>query len=340
MKGIRSNMLETLGLRADQIADETVLVTGGEGCIGAWAVRNLALAGVRTVSTDVSPAGSRLGKILDYEAYPSLSFEPADMREAGAIEKIVATHGVTRIVHLAALQVPFVFANPLLGAEVNVVGTVRVLEAARASQGVVKGLSYASSAASVGPVDDPHSPETLYGVFKLSNEHTARIYARDYGVASIGLRPCIVYGPTRDQGLTSALTTALKAVSLGESYQIPFGGPVDIQYAEDVAAAFIRAAFLDGNETASVYDLHGDALTVEEYTEAIARIEPAAADLLTVATVPIPGNVIVDDAALIARLGGLHKTQLDEGIRASLEVFRDHRARGLLSADEMVPAGR
>jgi len=203
----------------------------------------------------------------------------------------------------------------------------------------VRGLSYASSAASVGPVDDVHSPETLYGVFKLGNEHTARIYARDYGVPSIGLRPCIVYGPTRDQGLTSALTTALKAVALGEKYEIPFGGFVDIQYAEDVAAAFIRAAFAPG-ATADVYDLHGDALTVDSYVDAIAEVDPAAADLLAVASVPIPGNVVVDDADLIARLGGLHKTPLAEGIRSSLEVFRDQRDRGLLSPDETTSAGR
>jgi nucleoside-diphosphate-sugar epimerase len=328
-------MLEKLGLREEDLEGETVLVTGGEGCIGSWAVRVLTLAGIRTVSTDVSAAGMRLGKILDYEQYDTLAFETVDLREPRVLDDIVERHGVTRIVHLAALQVPFVYANPILGSEVNVVGTLRVFETVRASAGRVRGLSYASSAAAVGPSADPHSPETLYGVFKLGNEHAARIYARDYGVASVGLRPCIVYGPNRDQGLTSALTTALKAVALRMPYEIPFSGLVDIQYAEDVASAFILAAFAEG-EDAATYDLHGDALTVEAFVEAITEVEPEANGLLSVAPAVIPGNVDMDDTELKLRLGGLSKTSLRGGIKSTLEVFAEHQIRGILTPDETV----
>lgn len=331
-----NELSQQLGLTPDQIASERFLVTGSEGCIGAWTVRNLALAGCSVVATDVSPAGSRLGKILSEEDAQKVTHERIDLRHDGAIAEVAEAHQVTRIIHLAALQVPFVYANPLLGAEVNVVGTVRVLEAARAASGRIRGLSYASSAASIGPASAPHEPETLYGVLKLSNEHTARIYDRDYGVPSIGLRPCIVYGPTRDQGLTSALTTALKAVTLGLPYTIPFGGLVDLQFAQDVASAFIRSAMAERGGTTAVYDLHGDAVTVEDFVDVIVAIVPEAKGLLTIEPVPIPGNVIVDDTELIERVGELPKTSLRNGIQKSLDIFARHRDGGLLMPADVV----
>ena len=58
---------------------------------------------------------------------------------------------------------------------------------------------------------------------------------------SIGLRPCVVYGPNRDQGFSAAITHALKAAVLGLPYTIPFQGRIDLQYADDVAAAFVGA---------------------------------------------------------------------------------------------------
>jgi nucleoside-diphosphate-sugar epimerase len=117
-------------------------------------------------------------------------------------------------VHLAALQVPFCKADPVLGAQVNVTGTVNVFEAAK-RQGLDTTIAYASSAA----VHNEHgevAPRTLYGVYKVANEGTARIYADDDGVASIGLRPFIVYGPGRDQGLTADPTLAMQAAARGE----------------------------------------------------------------------------------------------------------------------------
>ena len=61
----------------------------------------------------------------------------------------------------------------------------------------------------------PAKPPTLYGVYKQANEGQARNYWEEYGIRSVGLRPYIVYGPGRDQGLTSAPTTASMTVGSG-----------------------------------------------------------------------------------------------------------------------------
>ena len=139
------------------------------------------------------------------------------------------------MIHLAALQVPFCRADPPLGALVNVVGTVNLFEAVKRRLDRMAPLVYTSSmgAYSAADVDsvtgrlhegvDGH-PTTHYGVYKVANEGTARIYALDNGLASIGFRPMTVYGAGRDQGMTSSPTVAIAAAVLGVPFTITFGG--------------------------------------------------------------------------------------------------------------------
>lgn len=331
----RGSLVDYLGLDAERVGAERFLVTGSEGCIGAWTVERLVTAGFYTVAADLPPAGRRLHKILDERFHGDVVHADADVTAREVLADLIAEHRITRVIHLAALQVPFVFADPILGAQVNVTGTVRVLEAARGSAGQVRRVAYASSTAAAGSDDSPHTPETLYGAFKLCNEHTARLYARDFDTCALGLRPCVVYGPGRDQGLTAALTHALKAAVLEVPYELPFGGFVDLQYAPDVASAFIATALADDDAGVAVYDLHGDHVSVEDYLAMVAEAVPGAERLLTVAGDAMPGKVDVDDSDLVQRVGALPKTSLPDGIRLSLETFRRHRELGLLSEDEL-----
>lgn len=310
--------------------DERFLVTGADGCIGSWVVRRLVDSGRSVVACDVAAEPRRVARILEGGISDRFTYVSGDLRSTSLVDDIVAAHGITRIVHLAALQVPLVAADPILGAEVNVTGTIRVLEAARRST-TVRGVAYASSSAVFGSSGEWGRAETLYGVLKVCNEETARFYARDYGTPSVGLRPCVVYGPNRDQGLSAAVTHALKAAVLAEDYTIPFRGPIDLQYVEDVAAAFVAAALSD-QDGAPVYDLHGDLLDVADVVSAITLVVPEAAGRITVGSDPVPGRVDFDDAQLQAALGPLPKTSLAEGIRMSLEHFRRQRDDGSLTA--------
>ena len=135
---------------------------------------------------------------------------------------------------MAGLQVPTCRADPMLGATVNVLGTLAVFEAARLSKGQVERVVYASSAAVYGspekypagplPDDAPLMPSTHYGYFKCCNEGNAKIYFQDHGIVSVGLRPWTVYGVGRDLGMTSEPTKAIKSVALGRPYHISYGG--------------------------------------------------------------------------------------------------------------------
>src|SRR5262249_20476427 len=196
---------------------ERFLVTGALGCIGAWTCLTLVREGVPVVAFDLGGDRSRLELIGSAQELARITFVHGDVTARDGLEEVLDQHGITNVVHLAALQVPFCKADPALGAQVNVLGTVNVFEAARLA-GLRTTIAYASSAA-VYDARGILAPTTHYGVYKLANEGTARIYWTEDGVASLGLRPFCVYGPGRDQGLTSSPTLAMVAAARGEPYR-------------------------------------------------------------------------------------------------------------------------
>src|SRR6266568_7668328 len=106
----------------------TYLVTGAMGCLGAWTIKNLLSAGERVVAFDLSTDTFRLKLLMPDDVVESVPIVKGDITDFAAVERVVLDHGVMHILHLAALQVPFCRANPVLGAQVNVTGTVNVFE--------------------------------------------------------------------------------------------------------------------------------------------------------------------------------------------------------------------
>ncbi len=302
---------------------ERFLVTGSDGCIGSWVLHNLVKSGHDAVGFDLRATGERLSRLLPSDEAARVAMVAGDLTKDGEVASVIERHEITRVVHLAALQIPFVAADPVRGADVNVGGTVRVLEAVRHSAGQVRGLVYASSGAVFGR-DSRDDPDNLYGVFKRANEATARRYFLDWDVPSVGLRPCVVYGPNRDQGLTSAVTSAIKAAVAGEDFHIPFGGVIDLEYTSDVADAFI-AASLAVNVGAPVLDLHGETISVADVVTAITSIVGVAEGTLTHDSDELLGELIFDDQALAELLGPLLKKSLRDGVAATATFFESRQ---------------
>lgn len=320
------------------MANERFLVTGALGCIGAWVVRNLIRAGVPTAIFDLASDPRRLRLIMSEDELARVQMLTGDITDLTAVEGALKETSATHVIHLAALQVPFCKADPALGARVNVVGTVNVFEAAKRCG--LRRVVYASSAAVYGISEDypegplghdaPLRPQTHYGVYKQANEGTARVYWQDNGISSIGLRPYVVYGPGRDQGLTSSPTTAMLAATLGQPYQIPFGGRFDLQFADDVAQAFIRAARVpfDG---ADVFNLRGNIVNIREIVAAIETAAPIMRGQLGFTDVKLPFPEEMDDTPLLSVLGPLPRTPLAEGITMTMKMFQQAIADGRLA---------
>ena len=160
------------------------------------------------------------------------------------------------------------------------------------------------------------APATHYGIYKLANEGTARIYSADDGVASIGLRPYTVYGPGRDQGLTSSPTLAMAAAARGEPYRISFGGRTQFHYAPDVARAFLAAARRppDG---AAVYNLGGPIVDMQELIAAIEEVSPEVRGLIEVEDTRLSFPDELPAPTLDVPL-----TPLADGVRETIATFR------------------
>jgi UDP-glucuronate 4-epimerase len=267
---------------------ERWLVTGALGCLGAWTVAILAREGAQVAALDLGTDARRLRLIAGPEELETVRFVQGDITEPKTVAHALAEHEITHVVHLAALQVPFCKADPVLGAQVNVTGTVNVFEAAK-QHGLSNPLAYASSAA----VYDEHgavAPRTHYGIYKLANEGTARIYWQDDGVASIGLRPFSVYGPGRDQGLTAGPTLAVDAAVHGRPYRIGFGGRTQLHYAPDVACAFVQAA-RSAADGAHTFNLGGPATAMADFVAAVEAEIPGAEITFDEAPLPFPDEL-------------------------------------------------
>ena len=324
----------------NQRVDERFLVTGALGCIGAWTIRALIREGVPVVAFDLGQNHRRLEQIMGPDELTRVAFVAGDITDLAVVEAALDEHRITNVIHLAALQVPFCRANPPLGALVNVVGTVNLFEAVKRRLDRMAPLVYTSSmgafsAADVDPVsgrlkeDAQAHPVTHYGVYKVANEGTARIYALDDGLTSIGFRPMTVYGAGRDQGMTSSPTVAIAAAVLGVPFTITFGGLTVYQYAEDVARTLVIASrsSLTG---AHVFNLGGNGVDMSSWIETIESIVPEATGLITHAAAELPFPEEIDHASL-AVLGDVPITPVRDGIEATVEIFRR-----LAAADRLV----
>jgi nucleoside-diphosphate-sugar epimerase len=321
-----------------------VLITGGYGFIGAWIARNLLARGDQIWVFDLREDARRLRLVLPESEVQKVTFVPGDVTDLAALKKAIADFNITHVIHLAGLQVPTCRADPMLGAKVNVLGTLAVFEAVKAAGEQVKRLVYASSAAVFGGPDKYPAgalgddvlltPSTHYGIFKCCNEGNARIYFQDNGISSVGLRPWTVYGVGRDLGMTSEPTKAIKAVMLGRPYHINFGGWTDFQYVDDVAKTFVHS--LERPYTgAKSYNLRGAVVTVADFVKALCEVLPDAANLVTVGTTQIAIAYDLSDAGIERDLGPMPKTPLAAGIRETVEIFKQLHAEGRLDTSDL-----
>lgn len=298
---------------------DTFLVTGALGCLGTWACRALVREGSGVVGFDLGDSRHRHELVMSADERDGVRLVHGDLTDLDAVERALGEHEVTHVIHLAAMQIPLARADPPRAAQVNVAGTVNVFEAVKRRG--VPGLAYASSTAVFGSADgtrvdedaDGH-PATHYGVHKVANEGAARIYWQDEGVASVGLRPYVVYGPGRDQGMTAEPTKAMAAAARGEGFHMAFGGRFQMHYAPAAAEAFIAAARAV-REGATVRHLGGPPVHMSEVVAAIEAVVPEVRGRVTFDETPLPHPEELEASDPV-------EVPLERGVRETIELFR------------------
>ncbi|MFN3193249.1 MAG: NAD-dependent epimerase/dehydratase family protein [Aureliella sp.] len=317
---------------------ETVLVTGGLGCIGVptvnWLLRETEckiVVGSRKVTES---------SLARFGSHPDRLFAAAlDVQKSSDVERVFATYPINRIAHLSGLQTPDCNEHRDLGLQVNLAGTQHLIEAAKRSSETISRFIYASSIAVYGP--RTHYPEGLvpmnaeplpvnvYGVWKLASEHITRIFSEETGIPSLSIRPGVLFGPGRDVGLTSTVTTAMKMAAANQPYQIPFSNRQDYLFASDVGAAF-------GNALIEPFEGYG-AVTLPSHTVTSERIAATireqakslgleGADGILIGDQEVPFICDVDFAPFMQLFPKTPHTPLSEAVRQSLIYFRDNPA--------------
>ncbi|HDQ06556.1 MAG TPA: SDR family NAD(P)-dependent oxidoreductase [Candidatus Bathyarchaeota archaeon] len=183
------------GITLKDLAGKQVVVTGGAGFIGSNLCRTLLEQDAKVTAYDNLYSGKieHIEDLMD----KGLNFVQQDIRDTAALEN--ATKNSEVIFHLAAqTSVPFSMKNPKEDSEINVVGTLNVLEAARKADAR---MVFSSSCAVYGnperptPETHPTHPIAFYGLSKLLGENCCRFYQEIYGLEIVILRIFNVYGP-------------------------------------------------------------------------------------------------------------------------------------------------
>ena len=295
----------------------TVLVTGGGGFLAAWIIRRL-LARGRAVRVFDQAENRRLLHLIVGPAADQVEWLRGDIARAEDVRAAAA--GTSAIIHMAGVLTPFCAENPVRGAEINLIGTLQVFEAARALGH--RKVVYTSSAGVYGP-DDGQTPlpHTHYGAFKLACEGSARAYYADHGLSSIGFRPFVVYGPGRESGGSAGPSLAARAAAWGEAYTIPFSGASGLVYVDDVAAAY-EAALLREIDGAHVVNMSGIPTSNERVIEIIRGMVPDAR--LSIAGPPLTILPDLDIGNIATILPGVLQTSVEDGLAATVAFYRTH----------------
>lgn len=293
-----------------------VLVTGGSGFLGAWIIKRLTAKGHAVRIFDMSDNQRLVAAIAGADVAAAAEWVKGDI--VAGVEVLAAAKGCDAIVHLAGVLTPFCAQNPVRGAEINLIGTLNVFEAARA-RGIAR-VVYTSSAGVYGPDDGKFPyPHTHYGAFKLACEGCARAYWADHRISSIGFRPYIVYGPGRESGLTAGPSLAARAAARGEAYVMTYRGTAGLVYVDDVAAAYEAATYREP-DGAHVFNMVGEVASNEDVVAAIRTVVPGAR--ITIDG-PLPAFAPdVDPGDTYDALPGLPRTSLAEGMARTIAFYR------------------
>ncbi len=261
------------------------LITGGTGVNGAATAHLLVSQGQRPVLLDNRVDMSLVADIAD-----DVEVVTGDILDGPALQEVVAAHGITHIVHMAALMPGPAEANPAAAIAIGVDGTLNVLEAARACN--IRRVVYTSSNAFIGdvrgkhghpefaPLDEslPPNPADMYGVTKVCSETLGNYYRKRYGVDFVALRYPSIYGPGKlaRHGVLALYGKLIEDVIAGREFSIPRGGDQrnDVVYVGDVAHSIALALNAEGLTQGTFNVGTGRGVTLKDFATVLKRIFP------------------------------------------------------------------
>lgn len=315
----------------------SVLVTGAGGFIGSHLVEMLVEEGaeVRAFVRYNSRADWGLLHALTQDTLSSVEVVAGDLRDLPAV--IAALRGVSHVFHLGALiAIPYSYVHPAEVVDVNVMGTLNILLAARETgpeRVVHTSTSEVYGTAQRVPIDESHplQGQSPYSASKIGADKIAESFYRSFDVPVVTLRPFNTYGPRQS---TRAVIPTIIAQALTQDV-VRLGNldaRRDLTYVTDTAAGFLKVAEAAGVEGETFNLGAGFEITIGELAERIiglvgrdvhveidpARLRPAKSEV---------GRLLSDNTLARERLGWQPQVSLDEGLQRTIAWVRDNLDR-------------
>ena len=309
-----------------------VLVTGGAGFIGSHICEKLLKDGFQVRVLDNLDSG-KADNLATFRK--GIDFVRSDIRDAEIVRK--AVEGVECIFHQAAqVAIPRSVKDPMETNEINIKGTLSLLEEARRQD--VKKVIFASSSAVYGNVPQEElplkenrilSPLSPYAVTKLMGEHYCRVFSELYGIQTICLRYLNVYGPRQnpESQYAAVIPKFVHSITGGERPTV-FGDGLqtrDFVFVKDVVQANVLA--MRSKLRHEVFNVGtGTAVNLLELIDRINRI--SGKDAKPVFREPGPGDIkhsVADITNIKDELGYIPSYTLEDGLKQTVEWFTSSR---------------
>jgi nucleoside-diphosphate-sugar epimerase len=309
---------------------KTFLITGGTGFIGSFISKKLASLNENVIIYDLFPNYTTIKDIID-----KVIVIRGDILDKDKLISIIKDYHVDYIIHLASLLTNDSRTNPRQAIRVNCEGTNVIFECAREIENI-KRVIWASSMAVYGPQewyfqqpvneDAPLRPTTLYGACKAFNEYMAQIYATEYGIDIIGLRPSLVYGPGKSSGLSGTIYDLLVNVLAGKQFKFPKPWHRRLQrdwiYIKDVVNAFLLASNIREVRHRIFNLCSGQLVSLEEVINYVRELIPGALIEFDEEPSWYPNAPLCDNTRIREELGFKLQYTLREGLKETIDLIR------------------
>lgn len=258
-----------------------ILVTGGTGLIGMYAVQQLVALGHDVVVADVSPRPEALG-----DAASKVEIIRGDISETGFFGRTIKAHGIERVLHLAAVLTVEAVTDPVKAMRVNLLASAELLEQAWIQD--LEKVCIASSVSVYGPPsmyengevdeDDLPAPADPYPLSKRGIEIMIERFREVHGLDAVAVRPPVTFGPGRYTSFPGQLNMCLKDVALGRPATFPAwpGSTIQALMAQDMADTFVKATLSGRTEEYIFNGPTSPAHPIPEIVQMIKNVVPDA----------------------------------------------------------------
>lgn len=314
-------------------ADTLFLVTGGAGFIGSNLCEAILNMGCRVRCLDNLSTGKKENVEL-FKSNPNYSFILGDIRDEAVCA--AACEGVDYVLHQAAWgSVPRSIAMPLLYEEINIRGTLNMLEAAKNAK--VKCFVYASSSSVYG--DAPTLPKvegaegnllSPYALTKRVDEEYAKLYTRLYGLKTVGLRYFNVFGRRQDPNgaYAAVIPKFIKQLLNGEAPTINGDGKQsrDFTYIANVVEANLKAAASSDEAAGEAFNIAygGREYLLDVYNS---LVEALGVDIKPIFGPDRAGDIKHSNADISkakSLLGYAPEYSFDRGLKEAIEWYKEN----------------